>query len=53
MQWAAKLLGWLLTALATSLGAQFWFNLLSESLKLRAAGRKPDDADPAEPAPAG
>ena len=53
VQWAAKLLGWLLTALATSLGAQFWFNLLSELLKLRAAGRKPDDADPAEPAPAG
>jgi hypothetical protein len=37
----AKLLGWFLTALATSLGAQFWFNLMSEALKLRAAGRKP------------
>jgi hypothetical protein len=42
-QWASKLLGWLLTALATSLGAQFWFNIMSEALKLRAAGRKPDD----------
>lgn len=40
-EWAGKLLGWVLTALATSLGAQFWFRLLSESLKLRAAGRKP------------
>jgi hypothetical protein len=37
--WPGKLLGWLLTALATSLGAQFWFNMMSESLKLRAAGR--------------
>ena len=41
--WASKVLGWLLTALATSLGAQFWFNIMSEVLKLRAAGRKPDD----------
>ena len=38
-----QLTGWLLTALATSLGAQFWFNLMSEALKLRATGRKPDD----------
>jgi hypothetical protein len=46
--WPGKLLGWLLTALATSLGAQFWFNMMSESLKLRAAGRKPAD-DPNKP----
>ena len=46
--WSGKLLGWLLTALATSLGAQFWFNIMSESLKLRAAGRKPAD-DPQKP----
>lgn len=42
-QWASKVLGWLLTALATSLGAQFWFNIMSEALKLRSSGRKPDD----------
>jgi hypothetical protein len=35
--WLAKILGWFLTAVATSLGAQFWFNLMSEALKLRAA----------------
>jgi hypothetical protein len=34
---------WFLTALATSLGAQFWFNIMSEALKLRATGKKPDD----------
>lgn len=41
--WLVKILGWLLTGIATSLGAQFWFNLLSESLKLRAAGPKPGE----------
>jgi hypothetical protein len=45
--WLAKILGWLLTALATSLGAQFWFNLMSEALKLRAAGPKPDTKETA------
>jgi hypothetical protein len=40
-----KFLGWLLMALATSLGAQFWFNLLSEALKLRATGRKPPNGE--------
>lgn len=49
--WLDKALGWLLAAIATSLGATFWFNLLSETLKLRAAGPKPkveptaDEAD--------
>ncbi len=42
--WLAKLLGWSLTALATSLGAQFWFNLMSEALKLRAGPPKPKTA---------
>jgi hypothetical protein len=41
-EWLSKLLGWLLTALATSLGAQFWFNILSEAMKLRASGPKPE-----------
>lgn len=41
--WLAKVVGWLLAAFATSLGAQFWFNLLGETLKLRAAGPKPAD----------
>lgn len=46
-EWGIKAVGWLLTALATSLGAQFWFNLLSEALKLRATGRKPDNGQAA------
>ena len=37
----AKLLGWLLTALAISMGAPFWFELLSKLVNLRSAGVKP------------
>jgi hypothetical protein len=40
---AAKrgLLGWTITALAISLGAPFWFDLLSKVIKIRAAGKVP------------
>ena len=37
----AKLIGWLITALAISLGAPFWFDLLSKFVSLRATGNKP------------
>jgi hypothetical protein len=37
--WALKILGWVITALAGSLGSTFWFNVLQESLRL--TGRKP------------
>lgn len=37
--------GWLLTAIATSLGAPFWFDTLSKLAKLRAAGGKPSAVD--------
>ena len=37
-----SLFGWLLTALAISLGASFWFDLLSKLVKIRTAGPKPD-----------
>ena len=36
-----KVLGWLATALAVSLGAPFWFDILGRMLNLRAAGPKP------------
>lgn len=36
-----KLLGLLLTALAISLGAPFWFDLLNKVISIRAAGRSP------------
>lgn len=37
------ILGWLLTALAASLGAPFWFDLLKKAANLRAAGPNPDE----------
>lgn len=41
LQLAAALPGWLIMALAVSLGAQFWFKLLGDLLKLRSSGSKP------------
>lgn len=40
-----KFLGFLLTALAISLGAPFWFDLLNKFINLRAAGKKEDSND--------
>lgn len=33
--------GWLLTAVATSLGAPFWFDLLNKAINLRSSGKAP------------
>jgi hypothetical protein len=38
-----KLFGLLLTALAISLGAPFWFDLLNKAISIRAAGRSPEE----------
>lgn len=38
------LLGWLLTILAVSLGAPFWFDTLSRIISIRSAGRAPQEA---------
>lgn len=40
--WSRALLavGWVITALAVSLGANFWFDLLSRALRLRGTGSK-------------
>jgi hypothetical protein len=40
-----QFLGWILTALALSLGAPFWFDLLNKFINLRGAGVKPKRAD--------
>lgn len=40
---ATKLLGWLVTALAISLGAPFWFDILKKVVNLRSSGTKPDE----------
>lgn len=48
--WAFNLVGWILTAIAVSLGAPFWFDLLNKLVNLRLAGVKPDKATPVPPA---
>ena len=42
---AMQIAGWLLTAAALSLGAPFWFDLLSKFMNVRGAGAKPARAD--------
>jgi hypothetical protein len=39
--WVLKAIGWLITALAISLGGPFWFELLNRLVDMRGAGRKP------------
>lgn len=39
--WLLRALGWLLTAMAASFGAPFWFDLIGRLAPLRAAGSKP------------
>jgi len=36
-------LGWLLTAIAISLGSPFWFDLLNKIMSIRAAGKAPEE----------
>jgi hypothetical protein len=38
----ARLLGWLFTAFAASLGAQFWFDVLGKIINLRMSGKRPE-----------
>ena len=38
-----KLLGWIVTALAVSLGAPFWFDLLRKLVNIRSSGNKPEE----------
>jgi hypothetical protein len=42
--WLERVLGWLLTVAAVSLGAPFWFDLLNKLANIRNAGQKPDKA---------
>jgi len=38
-----RIIGYLLTALAVSFGAPFWFDLLNKFIQLRGAGKKPEE----------
>jgi hypothetical protein len=43
-EWVNKLIGLLLTALAISLGAPFWFDILNKITKIRSTGAEPKPA---------
>lgn len=43
-EWVMKVVGLLLTAVALTLGAPFWFDALSKLVKLRSGGAKPKTA---------
>jgi hypothetical protein len=47
LDWLLKLLGWLLTAVAISLGAPFWFDLLNKFIVVRSTV-KPREKSPEE-----
>jgi len=46
--WFLRILGWFITALALSLGAPFWFDLLNKFMVVRATV-KPKEKSPDEP----
>lgn len=50
--WSRRLAGWIFTAIAMSLGAPFWFDLLNKFVNLRAAAPPPAKSQ-ARPAAAG
>ena len=41
VDWVVRILGWLVTALAISLGAPFWFDLLRKFVRIRGTGGEP------------
>lgn len=47
--WIISVMGWLVTALAGTLGAPFWFDTLNRFINIRAAGRAPEEGDPTNP----
>lgn len=38
-----RIIGWLLTAFAVSLGAPFWFDMLNKVISIRSSGRAPEE----------
>lgn len=41
--WIERLIGWVLTVLALSLGAPFWFDMLNKFINIRSAGKSPEE----------
>ena len=51
--WLSHAVGWLLTAIAISVGAPFWFSMLQRLMSFRAAGVKPGEQEEREAVPQG
>ena len=51
-QWADHILGWILSIVAVSLGAPFWFDLLNKFMRIRNGGDAPEETTPSVPQPA-
>lgn len=49
--WLSLLLGWVISALAISMGAPFWFDILSKTMNVRNTGKDIMDRDKKEVAP--
>ena len=47
--WFTALTGWMITALAASFGAPFWFDTLNKFIDIRGVGRAPEEKDPTAP----
>ena len=47
--WFTALTGWLITTLAASFGAPFWFDTLNKVIDIRGVGRAPEEKDPTAP----
>jgi hypothetical protein len=43
--WFGRVIGWILTIIAVSLGAPFWFDTLSKFMNVRASGKSPGGAE--------
>jgi hypothetical protein len=42
--WFLRIVGWILSATAISLGAPFWFDVLNKFINVRSAGKSPSEA---------
>ncbi len=42
--WISRIAGWIITIVAVSMGAPFWFDVLNKFVNLRNAGKPPDES---------
>ncbi len=47
--WISRLVGWFISAIALSMGAPFWFELLNKFINVRNAGQRPKTGSPDTP----